>query len=553
MDLTEYERAKFELAAILRAAAIILREERPDVQGPFSDLFARLAEDRFNLVVVGRFSRGKTSLMNAMLDTERLPTGIVPLTSVITTVSYGSNERAFIEHEGWARALAREISLDELPDYVTQQRNPGNERHVALARVELPAELLRRGFYFVDTPGLGSSILENTRTTERFLPQADAFMLVTSYDSPLSEEELRVLQGVASSTSRIFLVVNKHDTVSVEDRDQVLSHVRDQARRVFGDPPPQIFSVSARDAIEARKLQDRERFADSGIAHLKEELTRFLLTEKQTEFLLRMCERIDDALRDVPNSSEEAERLRALHQEIAQHRPNAAPLMSMADLGATDGMPPFSSCWICARLDRGIYDFLCKYQYDVIASRDLQAKLAERGGLCAFHTWQYEAVASPRGTCIGFSALLEQLADRFRGIVATSPAGTYAAEIEKLRPTPENCDLCRARIDIERKAVADMARSLTAIEAQAKTRFSGLCLDHLRLVLEAIEPSEAAKKLLIGEAGVLNRVSEDMRRYALKHDGVRRFLASKEELSADKRALMLLAGHRNVNGLWKLL
>ena len=550
MDLAEYERAKFELAAILRDAAVILRREQPDLQDPFLDLFARLAEDRFNLVVVGRFSRGKTSLMNAMLETERLPTGIVPLTSVITTVSYGSSERAFIEHEGWA--LDQEISLDALPEFVTQQGNPGNRRGVAVARVELPAELLRRGFHFVDTPGLGSSIVENTRTTERFLPEADAFMLVTSYDSPLSEEELRMLHGVAISASRLFLVVNKHDLASPEERNQVLDHVRDQARRVFGEPPPRVFSVSARDAMEATALRDHERFLASGIGELREELARFLLNEKQTEFLLRMCERVADALREVAHPGEEAERLRSLHQEIARQRPNAAPLIPVADPGATEVMPQFASCGICAQLERGIYKYLCGYQYDIIVRRDLQAKFIANGGLCPFHTWQYEALATPRGTCIGFSDLLETLAARLREAAATSPAAAGPAEIERLRPTAQSCDLCRVRADLERAAVATLARSINAADTRATTRFTGLCLDHLRLLLAAIGPGEAAKWLLMVEATLMERVSEDMRRYALKHDGVRRDLASEEELSAAKRALILVAGHRNVNGLWKL-
>ena len=60
----------------------------------------RLAEDRFNLVVVGRFSRGKSSLMNAILGRYRLPTGVVPLTSVITTVTYGSEERVTLHFRG---------------------------------------------------------------------------------------------------------------------------------------------------------------------------------------------------------------------------------------------------------------------------------------------------------------------------------------------------------------------------------------------------------------------------------------------------------------------
>lgn len=552
MDLAQYERAKFELAAILRDAAATLRDERPDIQSPFSDLFARLAEDRFNLVVVGRFSRGKSSLMNAMLDTDRLPTGIVPLTSVITTVGYGSKERAFIEHEGWSRALAREIPLDKLPDYVTQQRNPGNERRVAVARIELPVELLRRGFYFVDTPGLGSSILENTRTTERFLPEADAIMLVTSYDSPLSEEELRVIQGAALSVRRVFLIVNKQDMASPDEREQALSHVRDQARQIFGDPLPQIFSVSAREAIEANKQGDRASFAASGVGKLREELTRFLLDEKQTVFLLRIGERAAEVLAEHAYSGNGMERLNGLQRSIAKSSSTTITSPGIAEFRSFQNEARFSRCAICERIDRGMYDFLCTYQYDVSVRRDTQADLAEHGGLCSFHTWQYEAIASPHGTCVGFSPLLDRLAERVRKVAATARPESIPAELQKLRPTAETCDLCRARAKVEQAAILATARFLAASETTATDRFSGLCLDHLHSVAEAIEPGEAARKLIEREAEMIERLSEDMRRYALKHDGVRRFLASAEELSADKRALMLLAGHRNVNGLRKL-
>jgi GTPase SAR1 family protein len=159
MDLRDYERVKFELAEILRA--VPYQAERT---GQLRELFARLAEDRFNLVVVGRFSRGKTSLMNALLGMDRLPTGVVPLTSVITTVGYGSEERVTLHYPG--ASLVTDIRLDQLPDYITERGNPGNRRGVSIAEAQLPAAILRRGFDFVDTPGLGSSIAENTRTTE---------------------------------------------------------------------------------------------------------------------------------------------------------------------------------------------------------------------------------------------------------------------------------------------------------------------------------------------------------------------------------------------------
>lgn len=192
--------------------------------------------------------------MNALLGTDRLPMGIVPLTSVITTVAYGSSERAIVRYEG--RFLDQEISLEALPRYVTQQGNPGNVKGVKEAEVQLLAELLRRGFHFVDTPGLGSAIAENTRTTESFLPEADAFLLVTSYESALSDEEARFFRAVSSSPRSIFVIVNKQDTVRDQERVEALAFVRRQLAQMFGEAPPKVFSTSAREGLEAKQSED---------------------------------------------------------------------------------------------------------------------------------------------------------------------------------------------------------------------------------------------------------------------------------------------------------
>ena len=60
---------------------------------------ARVAEDRFNLVVLGEFKRGKSTLINALLRRNVLPTGVVPLTSVVTTIAAGEDDRLRIYFE----------------------------------------------------------------------------------------------------------------------------------------------------------------------------------------------------------------------------------------------------------------------------------------------------------------------------------------------------------------------------------------------------------------------------------------------------------------------
>ena len=100
ITLRDYEQHKFAIAEVLRSASTRVSRDEREWHDQAQDLFARLAEDRFNLVVVGQFNRGKTTLMNAIMGMDRLPTGIMPLTSVITTVAYGSKERAVLHFEG---------------------------------------------------------------------------------------------------------------------------------------------------------------------------------------------------------------------------------------------------------------------------------------------------------------------------------------------------------------------------------------------------------------------------------------------------------------------
>jgi GTPase SAR1 family protein len=548
MDLRDYEQSKFEIAELLRSIETFVSRDRHDLQDRIRGLFSRLAEDRFNLVVVGRFSRGKTSLMNAVLATDRLPTGIRPLTSVITTVAYGSKEQAIIRRIGFH--IDQEIPLDELADYITEKGNSGNIRRIRMAEVQLPAELLRRGFYFVDTPGLGSPILANTRTTEEFLPEADAFVLVTSYESPLSDEELRTLRSAASR--RIFIVVNKQDLASPDERADALRYLREQLNGLLSSEHPRIFSVSAREGLEAKRAGSAERLAASGILAFEQELVRFLIEEKSSEFLLGMCDRVAGLLNDLRRDTDIAGmdgRVHALSKRIDGRRGVAEHAIATGApaLEATAGAP-LPPCVICGHVGNRLFDFLSEFQYDIIVSEESQRDLAKRGGLCTFHTWQYHSVASPRGSCVGLPPLLDRWAAELRNVAASagSPRAVSAA-VGALLPEPESCVLCRVRAAAETEAVSSLAERLHQEPDAALGSLSALCLPHFQLLTAAVTDPDTLVRLLARQAALLERLSEDMRRFAIKHDGLRRQLASDEETNAADRALLLLAGHRTIN------
>jgi hypothetical protein len=195
-----------------------------------------------------------------------------------------------------------------------------------------------------------------------------------------------------------------------------------------------------------------------------------------------------------------------------------------------------------------LFDFLSEFQYEIIVSEESQRDPAKRGGLCNFHTWQYHSVASPRGSCVGLPPLLDRWAAELRNLAAVAgSAAAVSAAVGAFSPQRETCVLCRVRGAAEEEAVNSVAGRLHQKPDSTLQSLSALCLPHFRQLTAAVTNPEILGRLLARQAALLERLSEDMRRFAIKHDGLRRQLASDEETHAADRALLLLAGHRTIN------
>jgi hypothetical protein len=283
-ELRTYADRRLELGDMIRAALHLARGSGDEqAENRARDLLSRLAADTFQLAVAGQFSRGKTTLMNALLGGPYLPMGALPMTSVITRVRYGSRPKAIVRRR--ASGLGAEVPLAQVAGYIAQASATRAQQQVASVEVEVPAEILRLGFEFIDTPGVGSAIEINTATTRRFLPQADAVIFVTGFDSPLTQAEAGFLADAARHAGQLFLVLNKRDLVSGQDAGAALEFVRHRLREDMSMAGPRIFTLSALQALEAVVHGDDRRLAGSGLPDLYAELREFLTTGKTRLFL----------------------------------------------------------------------------------------------------------------------------------------------------------------------------------------------------------------------------------------------------------------------------
>lgn len=237
----------------------------------------KLTAKRFRLLVVGEFNRGKTTLINALLGEELLPSGVVPLTSIVTILSYGEQPVARVLFRD---GLSVEVPPEQLGDYVTERGNPLNAKEVEEVEVLYPSPWLKRGVQVIDTPGIGSIYSHNTDIAYRHLPQADAVLFLLSADQPLTAAERDFLADVREYAEKIFFLINKVDHLTDTDVDQAAAFVREAIEESMG-PGAAIYPLSALQALKAKQSGDEEGIRKSRFASFARRLETFLLEEKQ--------------------------------------------------------------------------------------------------------------------------------------------------------------------------------------------------------------------------------------------------------------------------------
>ena len=177
----------------------------------------------FLLVIAGEFNSGKSSFINALLGERVLPEGVTPTTDRINVLRH-----------------APEVSEQLREAYLLERTHP--------------ADVLRE-ISIVDTPGTNAIIRRHEELTRDFVPRSDLVLFVTSADRPFTESERAFLEQIREWGKKIVFIVNKIDILSRDhERQEVIRYVSDNAAAMLGETP-QVFAVSARQALEAGEDQ----------------------------------------------------------------------------------------------------------------------------------------------------------------------------------------------------------------------------------------------------------------------------------------------------------
>lgn len=240
----------------------------------------RLLDERLTVVVCGEFKRGKSSLLNALLEEPGLfPVDAYYATSLITTARYAAEENISVTiaaADGSTRQLA--IGRDEIVSYATESGNPGNTKRVQLISIQIPNPRLAPGLTLVDTPGVGGIYEEHSAVTLAFLNSADALVYVADATQPLLKSELAFIRRAAESArltgdaDRQLFVLTKIDAVG--DFSGILANTAAKLAEVTGQPTDTLplVPVSSRAKLDYLKNGAAEYLELSNFAALEKML-----------------------------------------------------------------------------------------------------------------------------------------------------------------------------------------------------------------------------------------------------------------------------------------
>ena len=198
-------------------------------------LVDRALENTFEVGVIGRVSSGKSSLLNAMIGTPILPTGVLPVTAFPTRVRRGPSP--FL-HVAYANGRTDTLPVDRIHEFVTETSNPGNEKRLTRLLVVYPADRVPEDVTFVDTPGLGSVASGGALQTFAYLPRCDHATFLFEATALVAEEDLTVLAFLHDAGITTSVLLSKADLLSTADLDQVRTYVAAQIRRRLGTDVP---------------------------------------------------------------------------------------------------------------------------------------------------------------------------------------------------------------------------------------------------------------------------------------------------------------------------
>jgi GTPase SAR1 family protein len=223
---------------------------------------------RFRVTVVGEFSQGKSTFLNALVGEEIQPVREIPCTGVVSVLRYGEQKRVICCYKDGRK---EDIAIEDYQEKasISEEAAIGNLSN-ELADCEIEEiifehpdlDICSSGVEIIDSPGLNEHP-DREAITQKILKDTDAAIFITSASRCLAKSERDVIEGLKLTlnaglsdqpANNLFILVNFWDLVQTEKgRNQIPKRIEEniQGKKPIISGENRIHYISAKLALDA--------------------------------------------------------------------------------------------------------------------------------------------------------------------------------------------------------------------------------------------------------------------------------------------------------------
>ena len=155
------------------------RAELQKIENLISDIYMPIKNDIYmpiDIMVIGKFSTGKSTFINALLGENLLKMEETPTTAMITKICYGEKDIIKVVFDDNTEKICSQKEFDILT--VTEgEKEKNSYKNIKYIERQLPCEQLKK-FTVIDSPGLDAYRKDDEKITRNFIKNVDTLILL---------------------------------------------------------------------------------------------------------------------------------------------------------------------------------------------------------------------------------------------------------------------------------------------------------------------------------------------------------------------------------------
>ncbi|WP_103588341.1 dynamin family protein [Campylobacter concisus] len=188
------------------------------------------------IAVIGQFSSGKSTFLNALLGQDILPSGLTPVTAKAVRLKFAKMPLLSVKFINGSESLLASSDLAELNKLGEQ---------ISGMTLYAPSEILKE-INFIDTPGLNSLRDADTKETKNTLKKVSGAIWLSLANNAAKASELESIKEILKANDlKAICLINQKDKLSEEELKSLLKH----ARQTYGELFEDIITISSKQAL----------------------------------------------------------------------------------------------------------------------------------------------------------------------------------------------------------------------------------------------------------------------------------------------------------------